>query len=220
MEKHSKRAAQDSHSDVHETEPGTNPEDIARKAENEGPTRESGGSTCERDTVGRAADDAVQQHDIGILDAVGALEDVSDAERRPFRDSALASELAGVRLPGLDELDDLAPVGAGVQQLGLECPDSAADLEHTSAVEAARGRRCDHPPLEVVQALLAMTLQALASQARLEDRLARPGATATRHGVTITASAYEEVCSRSSAPELMQYRFPEGPGPSSKTCPR
>ena len=189
MDERPKRATHNSHSDVHEPETDTNPEHIARKAEDEGATGESRSPAGKRYAVGRAADDTVEQHDIGILDTLQALENVGDAERGPFLDPALSSELASVWLPGRNELHDLPLCRSAAEQLGLQRSDSPSDLEHAGSVEPAHGCRSDHPSLEIVQAFLAMPLEALARQARLEDLLARPGAAAARHDATIASRA-------------------------------
>ena len=100
----------------------------------------------ELDAVGRAADDPVQEDRVGGLDRMRILEEVRDGERRPAREAAAAASRA--RPERGDELHDLALVGPCQEQLGLELPDAAPDLEDAGTFEPLPRRRGDQLALD------------------------------------------------------------------------
>ncbi len=135
MDEDAKRAPHQPHGPVHEPQTAPHQEPVARKAQNERVPGKSRCDTRQPYAIRGAADDAVQDDDVGGLDPVRALEHILDAKRRAALEPFLPCKLERVRLVGGDELDDLAGVRSGLEQLGLNRSDSTSDLEHAGSVE-------------------------------------------------------------------------------------
>ena len=111
--------------------------DVARVAEHDRPPCEARGGACELDAVGRAADDSVEDDDVGGLDCVRVVQHVDDAKRDTIGEAHVGRELPRVRLVRPDELDDLPRRRTRLEQLGLNRADATADLENSSSLHAA-----------------------------------------------------------------------------------
>jgi len=82
MEEDPKRATDEREERVHDADPDAKPERPPREAEDERASREPGRRPGQLDTVGRTADDAVQDDHVCRVGGLRILEDVGDAEDR------------------------------------------------------------------------------------------------------------------------------------------
>jgi hypothetical protein len=80
--------------------------------------------------VGVAADHSVHEHDVGALDLVGGLREIQQASLHAALDAGLARQRLRLRLVGRRELHVDRPLDPVAQELELQRPDSAADLEN------------------------------------------------------------------------------------------
>src|SRR4051794_6213049 len=136
--------------------------------------------------VGGTADDAVQHHDVGGLDAGGVDGDVVQPPVGPALEAVVAQQRLGVALVGGRELEVDRAGGAALEQLDLDLPDPAADLEHGRAVEPVALDVADHPPRRAVEPALAVALRDAAGEARAEEPIATAWIAAAGHRRTLS----------------------------------
>ena len=180
---------------AHQPQPGVqqpdgeaDPEHIPRKAEDERSSSQPPCSGGKGDPVGGTAHHTIQDDDVGRLDVVGSLENVDDPKRRPPFEALLPGKLARKGLVRGHELHDLTLLRTCFEELGLDPPDAAPDLEHPRGSPRVRRDVRDQVALELVEPLLLIRLETAAREARLEEPLTRLRTTAALHRAT-TASA-------------------------------
>jgi hypothetical protein len=161
------------------------PDDIPRIAQHERPASQSRRCACKLDAVGRAADHAIEHHHVAWVNRVRLLEDVRDDECCALLEAPLTRQLRSEGLVGVYELCHLAGRGAGFEQLHLQLPDPASDLEDARARQASFRCALDHPSLETVETPPPIAREVLASDALREHLLAGPAAAAARHRPTL-----------------------------------
>ena len=125
-------------------DPGPRRRVARRVAEDEELLGPVGGGAEQPVDVGVAADHPVQHHHVRGLDGLRVHGDVEDASVHAVLDAGIRGESAGVRVVAVDELEVRRMGCPGSQQLDLQRPDAAADLEHRGALDASRGDDVDN----------------------------------------------------------------------------
>ena len=116
--------------------------------------------------VGIAADDAVEDDDVGCFDALGVGRDVVQAPIDARLQTRFAQEPSRVLVVAGRELEVDRPRGAPLEQLELDVADTAADLEDGGTLEPPAFEELDHAPRDLVEALRPVTLGHAPGEAR------------------------------------------------------
>ena len=129
--------------DVHEPEQGAR-DDVARRVREDDRLPRLLGRRAEQPLVVRiAADDAVEDDDVGRLRAVRG--EVADVPLHALCDARLPGELRGDLLVARRQLDHRRVRGARLQQLDLDGADAASRLEDAPALDPLLAHGVDDP---------------------------------------------------------------------------
>ncbi len=132
--------------------------------------------------VGVAADDAVHDDDVVRVDRLR--DEVADAPLDAVAEPALGEELLRLVLVLARELDVGGPLGARRQELDLDRPDPAADLEDGRARDVTG--ELDEIAGRAPEPARAVALRGAPSLARTKDPSVDPRLAAPRHGRILT----------------------------------
>jgi hypothetical protein len=131
--------------------------------------------------VGIAADDPVQDDDVGRLDPVRMGGDIVETPLRPSLESGLTEQLPClVRLPRREFEVDRA-LRAPFQQLDLDLADASADLKHGRSLDSPLLEKLDHSARRLVEALVAVSPRHATSKAWGEEAVTPARVGAARH---------------------------------------
>src|SRR6266566_5149307 len=110
----------------------------------------------------------MQHDDVGCLDAVGLDRDVVYAPLCTVLECRLAQEPLRLLLVRRRELQVHGAGGTALQQLDLDLPYAAADLEHGCTLNAMQLEKLDHSPRSSIKSSLSIALRHAASKPRRE----------------------------------------------------
>ena len=106
-----------------------------------------------------AADDSVENNDVGQLDSVGICCDVMDAPICSLIDPRFAKKLHRLALVSCRELEVERTGSTQLQELDLNLADSTTDLKDARLVDALLLEERDQPPSSLVQSALSIALR-------------------------------------------------------------
>ena len=172
---------------VDEPEPGIDgvpadpdPPGLARKAQRQQPPGMERGRTNERLRVGIAADHAVHDHDVRRLDDVTNLDEVAVPADHPAFELVLREQAGRLLVVLRGQLDHGRLPCTGLEELDVDRPDSAADLEHSRVRDPALGDPVDDPLRRLVEPLPTVAARVPTGLPLAEDP-AVPRSTAAAH---------------------------------------
>src|SRR5712692_181870 len=166
---------------VADGEPYAQPPGPARKAHDQQLARVVSGRAGKARHVGIAADDPVQDHDVGAADLAGGLGEIHHRALDAVLQPCLAEEVDRYLLVGRRQLDAERTRRAGLEEFDLDRPDAASDLEHRLALDPLGLQEVDDPPRGCVESLAPVPLSLGASAALAENPLVALGRAAIAH---------------------------------------
>src|SRR5262245_8077816 len=170
-------------------------------AEDEESSRVRGRGRQQPLVVGVAADDAVEHDHVGRVEAIAVDRDVVEPPLRSVLESGLAEELSGFLVVGRRELEVDGSGRAALEQLDLDLPDAAADLEHARTLDPALLEELDHAPGGLAEAMLPVTPRDAAGEAGAEKPVAAARVAAAGHPRSLSA-VFSTSCLRKLAAEV------------------
>ena len=160
-----------------------------------------------------AADDAVQEHDVGGGDGVRVLRRIHDSTVDPGFEPMLAGEGAGLSLVRRRQLGVGRAGRAAFEQLELERPDAATDLEDLVALDPSRRDQVNEPPTRPTGAAPAIARGVAAGQLLVEELPVRGRRAAARHASNRTPLTRPVPCPAVSDYIFTMYRVDKFYGP-------
>lgn len=157
-------------------------------AEHEDAPRAPGRGREERVRVRIAADDAMENHDVGRLDRLGIDGHVVQAALDPILEPGLAREQESGIVVCRRQLEIDRAGGARLQQLELQSADTASDLQHRRPVDPARYELVAQGAGGAVEALATVAARVAPGDPVGEELLAASSA-ACGHATTVSAEA-------------------------------
>src|SRR5947209_3902034 len=142
---------------VHGPKAEFDPARLAGNGDRHAVFRTATGRRGERVGVGVAADDAVEDHDVGGRNLFCLLSEICDVALDPVVHSMLLDECVGGGLVVVDDLDVGGVARSGFEQLDLQVADAAADLEHRAPVDSVLGERVTEPSGGAAETFAAVT---------------------------------------------------------------
>src|SRR5438067_3313106 len=161
----------------------------ARVAEDDESPRMLGDGGEESLVVRVAADDAIEHDDVGRLDLLGIDRDVAELPLGPSFEARFPQEAVRFLVVARRELEVDGAFGAALEQLDLDRPDAASDLEHRRADEPLLLKERDHLLRRLVEPALAVALGRPAGETRAEEPVAAAWVAAAGHGATVLHGA-------------------------------
>jgi hypothetical protein len=140
-----------------------------------------GGGGEEPLVVGVAADDPVQDDDVGWWHGVGCGGDVDLATGDPVAHPGGSREVVRGGVVGVDELEVRGVSGSATEQLELDVADAASDLQDRRVGDAVVDDELGHPGGGLVQAAFAVAGGEVPSEPGPEDVVASAWIAASAH---------------------------------------
>ena len=160
---------------------------VGRVAEDQQPAGVLGRRRQQPLVIGVAAHHPVQHDHVGGLDAVPVDGDVVQPAGHPALEPGLPDQAGGLGLVRRGQLQVHRPGRARPQQLQLDLPDAAADLEDAGAGDPALLQERQHPGGGPVETAVAVAAGLAPDEAAAEELVAAERVARARHPPTVPA---------------------------------